>query len=194
MPVAFDAGDEREILRALDLAREFKLDPIIVGGLEASTVVDDLKAAKARVIYSLNFQAAGGRAGGGGRGGPGGDVAIRTMHTMQNAPKVPAALEKAGVTFAFASDGQATPADFVRNVARTVKEGGLAADAALRALTIERGEDRRRRRSPRHDRERQDREPARHRGRSVRQREGEVRAGGWKSGEYRPVDKFEVRT
>lgn len=135
IPVAFDAGDEREILRALDLAREFKLDPIIVGGLEASTVVDDLKAAKARVIYSVNFQTSGGRAGGGGRGGPGGDVAIRAMHTMQNAPKVPAALEKAGVMFAFASEGQATPADFVRNVARTVKEGGLSADAALRALT-----------------------------------------------------------
>lgn len=135
MPVAFDAGEEREILRALDLAREFKLDPIIVGGLEASTVVDDLKAANARVIYSVNFQATGGRGGGGGRGGPGGDVAIRTMHTMQNAPKVPAALEKAGVMFAFASEGQATPADFVRNVARTVKEGGLTAEAALRALT-----------------------------------------------------------
>lgn len=89
MPVAFDAGEEREILRALDLAKEFKLDPIIVGGLEASTVVDDLKAAKARVIYSVNFQATGGRGGGGWRGGPGADVAIRTMHTMQNAPKGP---------------------------------------------------------------------------------------------------------
>ena len=134
IPVAFDAGEEREILRALDLAKEFKLDPIIVGGLEASAVVDDLKAAKARVIYSVNFQSAG-RGGGGGRGGPGADVAIRAMHTMQNAPKVPAALEQAGVMFAFASEGQATPADFVRNVARTVREGGLSADAALRALT-----------------------------------------------------------
>jgi imidazolonepropionase-like amidohydrolase len=134
IPVAFDAGEEREILRALDLAREFKLDPIIVGGLEASTVVGDLKTAKVRVIYSVNFQS-GGRGGGGGRGGPGGDVGIRTIHTMQNAPKVPAALESAGVMFAFASEGQTTPADFVRNVARTVREGGLSADAALRGLT-----------------------------------------------------------
>ena len=134
MPVAFEAGEEREILRALELAKEFKIDPIIVGGLEASSVVDDLKTAKARVIFSVNFQA-GGRGGGGGRGGPGGDVAIRTMHVMQNAPKVPAALDKAGVMFAFASEGQTTPADFVRNVARTVREGGLSPDAALRGLT-----------------------------------------------------------
>lgn len=134
IPVAFDASEEREILRALELAKEFKLDPIIIGGLEASTVVDDLKSAKARVIYSVNFQSAG-RAGGGGRGGPGADIAIRTLHMTQNAPKVPAALDKAGVIFAFASEGQATPADFVRNVVRTVKEGGLTPDAALRGLT-----------------------------------------------------------
>lgn len=134
MPVAFDASEEREILRALELAKEFKLDPIIIGGLEASTVVDDLKSAKARVIYSVNFQSVG-RAGGGGRGGPGADIAIRTLHMTQNAPKVPAALDKAGVMFAFASEGQATPADFVRNVARTVKEGGLTPEAALRGLT-----------------------------------------------------------
>ena len=100
-------------------AKEFKLDPIIVGGLEASTVVDDLKAAKARVIYSVNFQAAGGRRRRRGRTRRrrGGDVAIRAMHAMRRTrPKVPAALEKAGVTFAFASDGLPTPADFVRNV------------------------------------------------------------------------------
>jgi imidazolonepropionase-like amidohydrolase len=134
MPVAFDAGEEREILRALGLAKEFSLDPIIVGGVEASSVVDDLRAAKARVIYSVNF-ATGGRGGGGGRGGPGADLAIRTMHMTQNAPRVPAALEKAGIVFAFTSEGLTTPADFVRNVARTVKEGGLSADAALRGLT-----------------------------------------------------------
>ncbi|HUL74801.1 MAG TPA: amidohydrolase family protein [Vicinamibacterales bacterium] len=129
MPVAFDAAEEREILRALGLAKEFSLDPIIVGGLEASSVIDDLRAVKARVIYSVNFQA------GGRGGGPGADVPIRTMHLAQNAPTVPAALDKAGIVFAFTSAGLATPADFVRNVARTVKEGGLPADAALRALT-----------------------------------------------------------
>jgi imidazolonepropionase-like amidohydrolase len=139
MPVAFDASEEREIVRALAFAKEFNLDPIIVGGAEAASVIDDLKAAKARVIVSANFQAAGagggGRFGGGGRGGGEADTPIRVTRMRQNAAKVPAALEKAGIAFAFTSGGLQNPADFARNVARTVKEGGLTEDAALKALT-----------------------------------------------------------
>ena len=41
--------------------------------------------------------------------------------------------------FALTSGG-ANPGDFVRNVGRAVKEGGFAADAALRALTIDAAE------------------------------------------------------
>jgi imidazolonepropionase-like amidohydrolase len=143
VPVAFDASEEREILRALAFAREFNLDPIIVGGAEAAGVVDDLKAARARVIVSANFQAVGGGgrgAGGGGGGGRGrgGDVdtPLRITRMRQNAAKVPAVLEKAGIPFAFSTGGLASPGDFLRNVARTVRDGGLPEDAALRALTV----------------------------------------------------------
>jgi imidazolonepropionase-like amidohydrolase len=139
MPVAFDASEEREIVRALAFAKEFNLDPIIVGGAEAANVIDDLKAAKARVIVSANFQAAGGGGGGrfgaGGRGGGEADTPLRVTRMRQNAAKVPAALEKAGIPFAFTIGGLQNPADFARNVARTVKEGGLPEDAAVRALT-----------------------------------------------------------
>jgi imidazolonepropionase-like amidohydrolase len=138
MPVAFDASEEREIVRALAFAKEFNLDPIIVGGAEAANVIDDLKAAKARVIVSANFQAAGGgggRFGGGGRGGGETDTPIRVTRMRQNAAKVPAVLEKAGIPFAFTIGGLQNPADFARNVARAVKEGGLAEDAAIKALT-----------------------------------------------------------
>jgi hypothetical protein len=140
VPVAFDAIEEREILRALAFAKEFNLDPIIVGGAEAANVIEDLKAAKARVIVSANFQAAG--AGAGGRGGAGGgrggetDTPLRITRMRQNAAKVPAALEKAGIPYAFTSGGLQNPADFVRNVARTVREGGLPEDAAIKALTV----------------------------------------------------------
>ena len=139
MPVAFEASEEREILRALAFAKEFNLDPIIVGGAEAANVIDDLKAAKARVIVSANFQAARWRwwrAVGGGRGGGEADTPIRVTRMRQNAAKVPAALEKAGIPFAFTAGGLQNPGDFVRNVARTVKEGGLTEDAALKALTV----------------------------------------------------------
>ena len=138
VPVAFDASEQREILRALAFAREFNLDPIIVGGAEAGSVIDDLKAAKAAVIVSANFQAAGGAPGGrgGGRGGGDADIPVRIMRMRQNAAKVPAALEKAGVPFAFTIGGLQTPGEFVRSVARTVREGGLSEDSALKALTV----------------------------------------------------------
>ena len=141
VPVAFEASEQREILRALAFAKEFNLDPIIVGGAEAGSVIDDLKAAKAAVIVSANFQAAGtpagrGGGGGGGRGGGDADTPVRIARMRQNAAKVPAALEKAGIPFAFTVGGLQSPAEFVRSVARTVKEGGLAEDSALKALTI----------------------------------------------------------
>jgi imidazolonepropionase-like amidohydrolase len=142
MPVAFEASEEREILRALGLAKEFNLDPIIVGGFEASSVIDDLKAAKARVIVSVNFQSAGGeggrRGGGGGAGGAsaGADTAIRIVRMRQNAPKVPAALDKAGIPFGFTLGGLQNPSDLARGVGRAVREGGLSEDAALKGLTL----------------------------------------------------------
>jgi hypothetical protein len=139
MPVAFDAVEEREIVRALNFAKEFNLDPIIVGGAEAANVIDDLKAAKARVILSTNFQAIGGGGRGGFAGGRGGgevDTPIRVTRMRQTAVRVPAALDKAGVPFAFTQGGLQNANDFMRSVARTVKEGGLSEEAALKALTV----------------------------------------------------------
>src|SRR5262245_16696650 len=49
MPVAFQASQAREILRALKMAKELKLDPIVTGAREANEVVADLKAQNARV-------------------------------------------------------------------------------------------------------------------------------------------------
>jgi imidazolonepropionase-like amidohydrolase len=51
-----------------------------------------------------------------------------------DAPKVPLALAKAGVPFAFESGGLPEPKDFVRNAAKAVK-AGLGEEAAVRALT-----------------------------------------------------------
>ncbi len=139
MPVAFEAAEEREIVRALAFAKEFNLDPIIVGGAEAANVIDELKTAKARVIVSSNFQAIGGGGGrgfGAGRGGGPVDTPIRVTRMRQNAVKVPAALEKAGIPFAFTTGGLQNPGEFIRSVARTVKEGGLTEDSALKALTV----------------------------------------------------------
>jgi imidazolonepropionase-like amidohydrolase len=145
LPVAFEARLAVQISRALDLAKEFGLDPMIVGGDEAGQVAAGLRAAGARVIYSLNFptppdSGRGARGGRGGRGPAGAAVdeeeeSMREIEARQNAPKGPAALAAAGVPFAFTSDGLEDLSLFMRNAARTVRDGGLSADQALTALT-----------------------------------------------------------
>ena len=46
LPVAFEAELSREILRALDMAKEFKLDPVITGAREADQVVGGSEGAE----------------------------------------------------------------------------------------------------------------------------------------------------
>lgn len=136
MPTAFDANAAREIDRALIMANDFGLDPIIIGGAEASKRIADLQKAKARVILSVNFQGGGG-GGGGGRGGGGGGGGAANLQALAEAPKTAAALAQAGIPFAFTGGGGLAPAAFLANVTRTVKDGGLPAATALRALTLD---------------------------------------------------------
>jgi imidazolonepropionase-like amidohydrolase len=66
---------------------------------------------------------------------PDADEPLSALRARANAPKTPAALDRAGVLFAFESGGLEEPRDFIRHAARTVQHG-LARDAALRALTL----------------------------------------------------------
>lgn len=145
LPVAIEANLAVEIARALALAKEFNLDPIIVGGAESGDVAADIAAARGRVIYSLNFpmppdEGRGGRGGagggGGGRGGVPEEEQLRVIRARVNAPKMPALLAQARVPFAFTSGNLQDPARFMRNAARTVRDGALPAAAALEALTV----------------------------------------------------------
>jgi imidazolonepropionase-like amidohydrolase len=129
MPVVFEADLSREILRSLNMAKEFNLDPVITGAAEADQVAADLKAQNARVIYNLNYPVRSQAL------PPDADESLRELRARANAPKIPAELEKAGLLYAFSAESIREPRDFVRNVARAVKEG-LPADAAVRALTI----------------------------------------------------------
>jgi len=129
LPVAFEAGLQREVVRALDMAKEFKLTPIVTGGIEADLAADELKAAGAKVILNVNYPARSRAL------AADADEPAREMRLRAHAPKTAAGLAKAGVPFAFSGAGLIAPADFVRNVARAVREG-LAEDAAVRALTL----------------------------------------------------------
>jgi imidazolonepropionase-like amidohydrolase len=129
IPVAFEANQSREILRALKMSKDFKLVPLIFGGRDAAEVAADLKAQLVPVVYSLNFpQRPRALA-------PDADEPIEVMRERADAPKQPAELAKAGIMFAFESAGLADSKDFLRNAAKAVK-AGLPEGIALRALTI----------------------------------------------------------
>lgn len=129
IPVVYRAETVREIDRALKMAADFKLNTILAGAREADQLAPDLKSRGVRVIYSLRFPERLKSL------APDADEPLRVLRERANAPKAPAALDKAGIAFAFESGGLEDPKDFVKNAAKAVK-AGLPADAAIRALTI----------------------------------------------------------
>ncbi len=130
MPVVFNANTEREIIRSIDLIREFKLNGIIGGGQEAWKVADRLKAANVAVLLSLNFPRRTSAS------SPDADPeSLETLRLRAETPKGPAKLAAAGVRFAFESGGATSLGDFFTNAGKAV-ENGLNRDAAIRAMTL----------------------------------------------------------
>jgi imidazolonepropionase-like amidohydrolase len=129
MPVVMEASSQREIERALDLAKEFNIHPIIAGGEEADKVAARLKAENVPVLISLNFPR---------RPQASADAdpePIRVLRARVEAPKLAGKLAQAGVKFAFEDGGMTNWADFLANLGRTA-EGGLSAEQSVRALTL----------------------------------------------------------
>jgi imidazolonepropionase-like amidohydrolase len=130
MPVVMQADREREIVRALDLAREFNLQLIIAGGADSWKVADRLKAQNVAVLLSLNFPRRTTA------DSPEADPEpLRVLRERADAPKTPSRLAAAGVRFAFQSGGMTNMADYLGNAVKAVEEG-LARDEAVRALTL----------------------------------------------------------
>jgi imidazolonepropionase-like amidohydrolase len=127
LPVLFIANSDGDIRRALMIADEFKLKPIIAGALYGYRVAGLLKAKGVPVILSVDFPKR-----------PSDlpddeDESLRVLRQRAEAPKGAAKLAQAGVKFAFTS-GSLRPQDFIANVQKAV-ENGLPKDEALRALT-----------------------------------------------------------
>ncbi len=128
MPVVMHVNTEREIVRALDLAEEFKLRIIISGGTESWKVANRLRDVP--VLLSLNFPKR-----------TTAQVAeadpdpLRVLRERVDAPKTAGRLAAARVRFAFQSGAMTSMTDYLANAAKAI-EGGLAREEALRALTI----------------------------------------------------------
>lgn len=134
MPIVFNANTEREIIRVVDLAKEFNLKAILAGGQDAGKVADRLKAQNIPVLLSLNF--------------PKRTLTenkeadpepIETLRLRAEVPKTAARLKQAGVKFAFQSGELKNLKDFFENAENATKNG-LSKTDAIRAMTLDAAE------------------------------------------------------
>ena len=123
------ADNPVDIQRALDLAEAYKFDLILAGAAESAKIAPALKERNIPVLLSVKFPEKERDA------DPEAKEELRELRRRVEAPANAAALNRAGVRFAFQSGDTANPKDFIRNVGKAV-EAGLDKDAALRALTI----------------------------------------------------------
>jgi len=127
--VLIPANSSLELRRALVLMDRWKISGAIVGAQMAYDTPDELAAKKVAVLVNLKWPEAEKD------GDPDNVPSLRTLRFRDRAPSSPAALSKAGVKFAFTSEGISSPADIVKAVKKSV-DAGLAPDAAVRALTL----------------------------------------------------------
>lgn len=128
-PILIPASWAKEIHRAVALGEELDANTVIYGVHQGYEAVDVLADANVPVLVSLDWpkQAK--------DGDPDAEEPLRVLRLRDRAPSTPAALQKAGVRFAFYSDGISKPNDVLEN-ARKAVEAGLSKDAALRAFTL----------------------------------------------------------
>jgi imidazolonepropionase-like amidohydrolase len=114
----------------IHFAAELKRPTILYGMHEAyrPEAVALLKKANMPVLVSLRFPTPASADGLE-------DETMRSLETYDQAPSAPALLQKAGVKFAFYSDGLDAPRDLQRAVKKAI-DAGLSRDQALRAMTM----------------------------------------------------------
>lgn len=127
--VLIPANNSVELRRALVLVDRWKVPAAIVGAQMAYDVAPELAARKLPVVVGLKWPEAEKDA------DPDEVPSLHELRFRDKAPSSPAALAKAGVKFAFSSDGITSPADILKSVKKSV-DAGLAPDAAIRALTL----------------------------------------------------------
>jgi imidazolonepropionase-like amidohydrolase len=127
--VLIPANSSAQIRRAFELVERWHVNGVLYGGQMGYEVADEIAAKRLPVLVDLKWPEADKD------GDPDAIPSLRTLRFRDRAPSSPAALAKAGVKFAFYSGGIAAPKDILKAAKRSI-DGGLAPDAALRALTL----------------------------------------------------------
>ena len=129
-PVLLPAVTAPQILRAFDIAEKLGIKPVVLyGATQGYAVADQIVAHKFSVLVNLKWPEKEKDA------DPEAEESLRTLRVRARAPGTPAALEKAGVKFAFYSGGLTATKDILKNTKKAI-DAGLKPDAALRALTL----------------------------------------------------------
>ncbi len=128
-PVLMQVSTQAQMKRAVDLAGPFKLKTVFVGAHYAYEDAAWIGQKKIPVIASLRWPEKQQNA------DPELEESLRTLRHRDKAHTNPAALQKAGVKFAFTSDGISNPKDMLKNAKKAI-DAGLPADAAIRAFTL----------------------------------------------------------
>lgn len=130
LPAIFEANDKLNTLRAVKIGNEMGLNFTVVGSGQEYELLDELKANNARLILPLNFPKPY-------------DVSdpllmkkitLGQLRHWSQAPMNPAAVAKAGISFALTSSQLKSSKDFLNNLRKAVAYG-LSEQQALAALT-----------------------------------------------------------
>jgi len=127
--VLLPADREQQIDRILNFGPELKMPFLIYGLHEAYLRVDELRKANVPLLVSLKWPEAPREV------NPTDIPSFRDLTMRDKAPAVPGMLAKAGVKFAFYSDGVDNAAELKRALKKAVDNGLSRADA-VRALTL----------------------------------------------------------
>jgi len=129
-PVVFLCRNQHDILRAIKLGEEFRLNYFICDlGSEAFMVLNEIKNSHARLILTAGFKA------------PVTSIYSRLGKEEKERaekeiyPKNPAKVASASIPFAFSSFETDEPSKFLEGIRKAI-ENGLSEDIALKALTL----------------------------------------------------------
>ncbi len=130
VPFVFVNQSDQDVLRSLELAREFGLRTIIHGSGEEYRIIDKLKRAGVPVLLSVNFPQAPEVA----TPEQALAVSLQALQHWEAAPANPGVVAAADVPFALTTAELKKPQTFHRQIAKAI-QNGLKHDDALAAVT-----------------------------------------------------------
>ena len=127
--ILLPADQEQQIDRMISFGQELKVPYVLYGLHEGFKRVDQIKQANIPVVISLKWPVTP-------RDGDPTEIPnYRDLVIREQAPALPGMLAKAGVKFAFYSDGVDTAPELRRAIKKAL-DAGLSREDALRALTL----------------------------------------------------------